>query len=283
MGNKSVAPTAVVCCFTGLINSVARINDAWKRRWGSETPGFCFRGADDDLYDLNPSLLRSPFPSRAEDLAKCENNLWVDFRLRSRPLLGRQVHVWEALLIMQQYGFPTRLLDWTRSLAIAAYFAVREKQQRNGVVWVMAGRHLMETRGVQDAWRTVVGDPALEPMRLREGEDGLDEFNTQKPVVLMPDQFVQRMVVQRGLYTLHTFQRDALEMLAAEDRTKHSDACYLHKIVIPAQAKLGLLEELSVVAGVSEEMLFPDLEGFARDFVAEQKRRAARDGGTSSP
>jgi len=83
------------------------------------------------------------------------------------------------------------------------------------------------------------------------------------------------MIVQHEIYTLHTFKRYAIELLAETDRLKQGNKCFLHKIIIPAKAKAGMRSELSVVAGISEETLFPDLEGFARDFVAEQKRKAA--------
>jgi hypothetical protein len=191
------------------------------------------------------------------------------------PLLGRHIATaWEALLIMQQYGFPTRLLDWSRSLAVASYFAVRNlDSDSDGAVWVMAARHLMEIRGREKEWRTVIGDPELEKMSVRVDSENIDEFQKQTPIALSPDQMVPRMIVQRGIYTLHSFQRDALTSLGEEDALQHGEAKFLHKIIIPAKAKEGLRDELSVVAGVSEEIIFPDLEGFARDFVNEYKRK----------
>ena len=270
--------TTQSCCFTHLADWTATINAAWKRRWGPTTnPGFCFRGADNSSFDLNPSLLRQPYPTDLAALAICENNLWTEFRLRSRPLLGRQVRdAWEALLIMQQHGFPTRLLDWTRSLAVAAHFAVRDlDSSADGAIWMMAGIHLMELRGSRGAWRTAIGDPALDPMALRENADDLDAFCRQLPVPLSPDHLVPRIAAQRSVYTLHSFARDALERLAESDLKQHGDACFLHKITIPVSCKGAFRHELPVVAGVSEETLFPDLDGFARDFAAEWKTISA--------
>ena len=263
-------------CLSSLSRCIGEINEGWKDRWDMQPPGLCFRGVDDEAYDLNPSLLRPPFPSAFEDLAHIENGLWVDFRLRSKPLLGYQVqNAWQALLIMQQHGFPTRLLDWSGAIAIGVYFAVRNiEMKQDGAVWVLAGRYLMERRGTKGAWRTAVGDPRIESMALREGPNGLEEFVAQPPVPLNPDQLVPRMIAQRGIYTLHTFEKYALEKLATQDREAFGDQCFLHKIIIPAPAKASMRAELAVVAGVSEGSLFPDLEGFAREFVWEHKRKA---------
>lgn len=265
----------LACCFNTLSDCVASINHDWKKRWNESDPGFCFRGADDSNYDLNPSLLRPPYPATPESLATLENSLWVEFRLRSKPLLGRHINnSWEALLIMQQYGFPTRLLDWSRSLAVAAYFAIRNSDvNEDGVVWVMAARHLMQIRGATKAWRTIVGDPNLEALSLRQNKEKLEDFLHQTPIPLSPDQLVPRMVAQRGIYTLHSFQKDALESLAIEDAKNNGPGSFLHKIIIPSYAKESLRSELLVVAGITEETVFPDIEGFARDFVSEYKKK----------
>lgn len=173
--------TCAAGCFNALSNIVAEINAGWKERWPGQDPGVCFRGAEDTDYDLNPGLLRDPYPIDGKELWDLENTLWVEFRLRSMPLLGRQVNnSWEAFLIMQQFGFPTRFLDWSRSLAVAAYFSVRtqEKDDTDGAIWVMAARHLMEARGRNGTWRTAVGDPELMPPG--SSPERLEELATQR-------------------------------------------------------------------------------------------------------
>ncbi len=242
------------------------------------SPGIIFRGTRCQSFALNPSLLRKPYPSDAARLSKLENNLWSEFKIRSKQLLGHHVrNAWEALLVMQQHGLPTRLLDWSKSLAVGAYFAAKEWDDRtDAAVWILASRGLMDKTGESGVWETIIGDPSIEPLGLRVDAEGLDAFNEQDPVVLRPDHVSPRIVAQRGVYTLHSFRLDAIEKLALQDRELHGDACFLHKVIIPSDAKAGYLDAVSVVAGVTEEALFPDLDGFARDFVDSQKRYAAR-------
>lgn len=40
-----------------------------------------------------------------------------------------------ALTVMRHYGVPTRLVDWTRSPYVAAYFAAIHEPNEDGVVW----------------------------------------------------------------------------------------------------------------------------------------------------
>jgi hypothetical protein len=38
-------------------------------------------------------------------------------------------------MVLQHYGVPTRLLDWTHSPYVAAYFAASSKDEEDGEIW----------------------------------------------------------------------------------------------------------------------------------------------------
>jgi hypothetical protein len=56
------------------------------------------------------------------------------------------------LFMMQHYGAPTRLLDWTENVLVAAHFAVHENKREDGEIWVMFPQRLNKHYGGEVFW-----------------------------------------------------------------------------------------------------------------------------------
>lgn len=88
-----------------------------------------FRGLSCASYQLLPKLMRDG--KSAEAIFDRELRLLTRFRQRSMAYwpAGYPQNDWEHLFAMQHFGMPTRLLDWSENLFVAAHFALAS--QRN--------------------------------------------------------------------------------------------------------------------------------------------------------
>jgi hypothetical protein len=87
-----------------------------------------FRGHTNSKFKLMPSLFRTfenPNTEATWDrILQTESDLFWEFAARARQIHGTLENHWDILFAMQHYGTPTRLLDWTETLAVAVYFAI---------------------------------------------------------------------------------------------------------------------------------------------------------------
>ena len=160
------------------------------------------------------------------------------------------------LLLMQHCGLPTRLLNWSESVLVAAYFAVCEERYWNsdGSLFCLDPTRLNEK---QAARRGLLVQQDLEAARLFEEafRNGEVEKNTSTLAVLT-DQLDVRNVVQHSTYTIHGSSQPLERM--------EGNHLFLEKHEIPAAAKEELFRSLDLL-GIRKSFLFPDLEHLALD------------------
>ena len=166
---------------------------------------------------------------------------------------------------MRHYGAPTRLLDFTFSFFMAAYFAL-EDAQGNSVVWAINKNWLMG-----HAWhvmRGIGGKHLLKAWQNREGWAFEEVFFKQSPAV--------RFVCAANPYRLHErlAQQQALSLCPGDVTTDfehnlravkgHDIRENVAKIsIIGKNARKDILSKLYRV-GINRAVLFPGLEGFAQ-------------------
>jgi hypothetical protein len=98
-----------------------------------EAESLWFRGRSAD-WKLMPKLYRLEFKGANE------NKIRQEFQSRAQQLIQGRLPAdkWEWYFLMQHYGAPTRLLDWTDNPLAALYFAVVEHPcDCDAEVWVL--------------------------------------------------------------------------------------------------------------------------------------------------
>ena len=169
------------------------------------------------------------------------------FRRRSAGLINNSLNDdWEYLAVAQHHGAPTRLMDWTRSPLVAAYFAVahpNEKYEKDGRLINPDSYVLRHPDSIIYAWRC----PKIE---LGE-HPSCSPFKIKDVIRFIPRHVTPRIKVQSGLFSAHP-----------DPRSEFSDT-NLFRLIIP-NAMRGEMKRSLYRLGVHEEMLFPDVDGAAR-------------------
>lgn len=172
----------------------------------------------------------------------------------------------EWLSLMQHHGAPTRLLDFTYSIYVAAYFAL-EVADGDSAVWAVNGPW-----AVQESARLLAeagkADQATvkEPFTERHEELARGWFLEGRSVPLAypvnPFRLNERLRIQRGVFLI---VGDASKPFMTNLRKLHDDEDPQHvvKIVIPrAQRQTGLSQLFSM--DIARSSLFPGLDGYAQ-------------------
>lgn len=169
-----------------------------------------------------------------------------------------------TLMVLRHYGVPTRLLDWSQSPYVAAYFALEGSRTDNGEIWAFDQRHFEKT-AEEKQWREC---PETTEGNTGKGEDfraDLTAFAVEEPSNWFASHFYgpgfPRQTAQRGAYTMTArFDRDHAEAIEDffEEPSRH------HLYVVSASVKQKVEEYLRKYHGIWRGSLFPDSAGSAK-------------------
>lgn len=165
------------------------------------------------------------------------------------------------LVLMQHYGLPTRLLDWTRSLVVAAYFAVvHEPAEEDAAIWLLAPEQLNRLAPAPVEGICLLNGEAASPPILSLAEGAFREVDGDAgPYAVLSQDLDMRVLVQSGAFTIHGSSAPLDEHPRAKD--------FLARFDIPAARRAPFREEL-LAMGARRSLLFPDLHNLARELVS---------------
>lgn len=213
-----------------------------------------FRGVTDAVnHSLIPKVARQSLlkgdgsPAEPRHYSEEEEEFYFDmFKRQARPhVVPSPVNELEWLAVAQHHGLPTRLLDWTWSPLVAAYFAVepsgiKERKRVDAAIY-----------GIRSFEQIV---PRTEGKFKKGGS--LSSFAFEFVQVYDPPHISPRIPAQRAAFTLHG--RPTVPLMAEENRGEK-----LEKWVIPSTCCYEIKRMLDVCA-INRASLFPDLDGLAR-------------------
>lgn len=241
--------------FVGIIQS-------WQgfRNW-------CFRGQASAEWSLRSSL------SRHIEVSKVSERVWGLQESRIRRIFRRKSHLFlddlpeddelEWLALMQHHGAPTRLLDFTWSPYVAAFFALERATSDAAIwainlplLWTIHDRHKISRVEVMEA------DPrdmdAFEKYYLPNRH----AFVWQGDPFRMP----QRVVAQSGTFLVSSHLGMTVEDILA--RYPGSGELLVQFVLETSKLRAEAMSSLYSM-NITQATLFPGLDGLARSMAYE--------------
>lgn len=215
-----------------------------------------YRGEENAALTLIPSIQRS------EKRLKLERYLTNDFYIRARQILDNppakhNYAGWVSL--MQHYGLPTRMLDWSQSPLIAVFFATETYRtvKSDACVWVLTPGLLNEKEGFGNCIYPIDADTTQEMLLPAFKHNHHNPDLKNRILACSSTENNLRMYSQYSNFTVHN-SLDRLEDICDENM--------LYKIIIPSESKQYFIESLRVF-GISESFVYPDLDHISSDLI----------------
>lgn len=267
---------------------------------------YIFRGQGDSMWPIESTLLRLVKRCHSDRNDPNTANIYEDKMIREVkykfPLYDSSIKIDEAndvewLSLMQHYGAPTRLIDFTSSIFIALFFALDGSFDKDSAIWAIRKfdpekehvKKYCEENNCCSVPRDVLNayfhERANSFISKFQGKDGIDEI-----VPVYPNIANKRMAIQQGLFLMSTNLHKPFEEVfnnftcLNENNVLHTKITNLlnssyHplaksgiknlvkvKITIPHKFKWELSRLLQQM-NISAESLYPGLEGMAKSLA----------------
>jgi hypothetical protein len=236
---------------------------------------YIFRGHSDAEWPLSSALER--FLGERWDSSnarKFESYSLENFRSKYHIYCGTE-HVPSSKLawlsVMQHYGMPTRLIDFTASPYIALYFALESyiPQKRNDLaIYAMDYSAVMESSMQFIRSRDSKFNETRMTMQGRQDEvfeNVVDRYSYDIAWITEPDQLNARIDRQCGTFLIAGTLESTIESIVSSDKYHR---CDIKKIRIPGHLYEGIYVALRKM-NINSKVIYGDLAGLARSIKME--------------
>jgi hypothetical protein len=252
--------------WTELKNFLGTLNSDWM-----------FRGQADYTNNLATSIDRLEFNSRSPKNPKQKFEQFSIRQLQRRPDLYKEKYDlksgFETISLLQHYGSPTRLLDFTLSQYVAMFFAMA-KSKEDGAIYAI--NHFELNSSFSHLFRLKYNDDSEAIKLLKENADTSNHVVFDKLIlnakqrkfvqIVQPFYLFDRMIQQKGCFLCQgdvnvSFEENLKENFSILQNMK--DCSPYYKLKIKQSWKEEVLRDLDKM-NISYQSLFPGIEGFTK-------------------
>ena len=226
-----------------------------------------FRGQPDSDWLLKPSILR-PFkePYKNSSMLELEEVINRDFIGEAysliNPILYKETkNILDWWPIMQHHGVPTRLLDWSKSPYVAAYFAVNQQLASDGTIWVLCVKTLnsimenTDNDSIMENTDNDLSDP--ETIKSFTQPDALERLYEYTPMLK-----TDRSIAQQSIFTVcKNISSEHSSIIEDKFISNNNNSYFRIRIGKELKAEFRLrLPEMNIRSST----LFPGIDGIGR-------------------
>ena len=212
-----------------------------------------YRGQEDKNWKLSPTIFR-------QGRRTTETELLKKFKQNATLFMNpRPASQYEWLFLMRHYGVPTRLIDWTESPLVGAYFSAEsstgELSERDGALWILLPTELNKQSNMTDNPDEL---PSEEDVTMKTyAPEWYDKESTSEilPVAFTAPRNSTRMQSQLSTFTIHHRLTLPIEDVG--------DGKHVWRYVIPREIKAQLKHDLGLL-GIGRFQLFPELDSIGK-------------------
>jgi hypothetical protein len=237
-----------------------------------------YRGTYKTNYSLHPNVFRKyENGSINSSYSDTENQISDEFKRRAylyfeNPLSDDDYKEW--LNIIQHYGAPTRLLDWSENCLVALYFAVVDKNMtgyEDAAVWVLnPNRYYQKVNSIESNSNRLIRDNYAYAFNKSKGIN-----MTDYPCLIFPKYLDNRMQAQSSRFLLWGKNEEPLDEINEIGFNMYTKEMYencseviksskhwenpLFKVTINGASKDKIRKQLDN-CGINYHTLFPGLD-----------------------
>jgi len=213
-----------------------------------------YRGQGNFQWNLEPKLLRV-------HSSPPETFYFNKFRQDATMIINHTPKTeFDWLFLMQHYGIPTRLLDWSESPLVSLYFAVNDSLiKEDAALWVLLPTELNKYSNYRPEHEFEV--PSFDDEHLKNylpSTIAKERKSSLYPMAAIAPRNSSRMQSQQGVFTISHRENIYVDNAGAEGAPKQ----HIWKYIIPYSAKEHIRKELKLL-GFTKFQLFPELESLA--------------------